>query len=134
MTEQRITLPLKEMICPCCGAELWADYDQPLPAWELHYLSCDDCGFEVHQNKHYRTFQRLKFGREKAEQIEKEKWEHALNELEKLGRLITRKDETCIHCGAKVEQLVKNNYSTYAEPCGCRQYLGNVPEAWKNDD
>lgn len=51
--------------------------------------------------------------------------------LKKMAALSTRKSEECPHCGAHVEEMEQIGRCVYSRPCGCRQFQGQVPTAWK---
>ncbi len=51
--------------------------------------------------------------------------------IRKFNALSSRESEECLHCGAHVEMLEQVGRSVYARPCECKQFQGNVPEAWK---
>lgn len=51
--------------------------------------------------------------------------------VEAFAALIARRSDVCPHCGQHVTALEQVGRSVYARPCGCRQYQGTVPEAWK---
>lgn len=57
----------------------------------------------------------------------------AIQALTRMANLMSGNADVCMHCGAKVSRLVQVGRCVVAEPCGCRQYQGTVPERWKND-
>ena len=39
--------------------------------------------------------------------------------------------DKCVHCEKPIEKLEQVGRCVYARPCGCRQFQGKVPAAWK---
>jgi hypothetical protein len=51
--------------------------------------------------------------------------------LENFANMLQGKSKQCLRCGAEIQELEQIGRSVYALPCGCRQYQGKVPAAWK---
>lgn len=67
------------------------------------------------------------YTQEEIDQREREVTE-AVERLNAFGR---RETENCPHCGQHVARLQQIGRCVYAQPCGCRIWQGQVPEAWE---
>ncbi len=57
-----------------------------------------------------------------------EKW--IADVLDKVAKLTSREIEDCFLCGKHITRMEKIGRCTYARPCGCRLWQGQVPDAW----
>jgi hypothetical protein len=59
--------------------------------------------------------------------LDPERLEIAADVMKALVRMLKGEQDACLHCSAKIGQLYQNGDCVYADPCGCRQYQGTLP-------
>lgn len=55
----------------------------------------------------------------------------ATESMKRLAGLMSGESRECLECHEPITALEQVGRCVYARPCGCRQYQGTVPDAWK---
>lgn len=51
--------------------------------------------------------------------------------MKRMAQLMSGESRECLECHEPITALEQVGRCVYARPCGCRQYQGTVPDAWK---
>ena len=59
--------------------------------------------------------------------------EFSVSFARRVEALVSRETDECPICARHVEHLVNPDGNTYAQPCSCQLWQGNLPPAWWQD-